>query len=131
MRILITGGTGWTAQPIVDLLAAEGHQLRILDIDSSDSGSAQVVSGDIAEPSAVNSAVADVEVIIHLAIAVGSDDYDSPEVPFKTNVLGTYNVLEAARIRRVAVVLLSSAPVHLTLDPVQARWLSSPDDDPL
>ena len=105
--------------------------MRILDIDSSDSGSAQVVSGDIAEPSAVNSAVADVEAIIHLAIAVGSDDYDSPEVPFKTNVLGTYNVLEAARIRRVAVVLLSSAPVHLTLDPVQARWLSSPDDDPL
>ena len=131
MRILITGGLGWTAQPLVDMADAEGHRVRVLDISDAARGSAEVVAGDVGTPSVTEAAAADVDAIVHLAIAVAAEDYRSPEVPFRTNALGTYNVLQAARQRGAPVVLLSSAPVHLTLEPVQHRWLSSPDDDHL
>ena len=131
MRILITGGLGWTAEPLVGTAAADGCTVRILDIDDAERNTAELVSGDVANPSLVAVAAADVEAIIHLAIAIADGDYLSPGVPFRTNVLGTYNVLESARQRGIPVVLLSSAPVHLTLEPVQHAWLSSAGDDHL
>lgn len=132
MRIMITGGLGWTAESTVDLLSEAGHHLRLLDIDGPCCGSAEVVFGDVADPLVVKSAFDDVEAIVHFAVAVGKDDYHSPEVPFRTNVLGTYNVLKAASNSGTPVVLLSSAPVHLSLDePPQGRWSSSPGGDHL
>ena len=42
------------------------------------------------------------------------NDYSCPKMAFSTNVLGTYNVFEAARRQEVSkVVLMGSAPVHL------------------
>jgi len=76
----------------------------------------------------------DVMAVVHLAIAVGEGDYAQPETPFRTNVLGTYNVFEAARrnnIRRV--VLISSAPVHLPPETIDSStaWKSDSGEDHL
>lgn len=122
MRVLITGAGGWTAVSIIQTLYRKDHTMIGFDLrkphpehdilPSLD----KFILGDVAEYPQVEEAVQNegVEAIIHLAVAVGEEDYQTPEIPFATNVKGTYNVFDAARKSGVKkVVHLSSASVHL------------------
>lgn len=123
MKILVTGAGGWTARAILEVLVREGHEVVALDLlghvcleGGSSPAPARWIEGSVADAASVEAAARSVGAIIHLAVAVGPNDYSSPEVPFSTNVLGTYNVFEAARREETSqVVLIGSAPVHLTL----------------
>lgn len=122
MRILVTGAGGWTARSILEALIRAGHEVVALDLPGHayrESGFSlppvRWIEGSVADPTVVEEAARSVGAIVHLAVAVEPNDYSSPEVPFSTNVLGTYNVFEAARHEDASkVVLMSSAPVHLT-----------------
>lgn len=114
MKILITGGLGWTAQAIITELSA--HDLILFDLPGTegDAQGAAVVYGSVADDDAVRAVMSGVDTVVHLAVLTGSDHYQQPESAFRTNVLGTYNVLEAARrsgVQRVA--LMSEAAVHV------------------
>jgi nucleoside-diphosphate-sugar epimerase len=121
VRILVTGAGGWTAHPILDALLREGHEVVALDLpgyayhgDGSLHLPARWIEGSVTDLAGVEEEARSVEAIIHLAVAVGPNDYSCPKMPFSTNVLGTYNVFEAARRQEVSkVVLMGSAPVHL------------------
>jgi len=103
MNILITGGLGKTAQPIIALLREGGHSISIFDIAGGD---------DIRDYDAVAGAARGMDAVIHLAVNT-ADPHDGA-LTFQTNVYGAYNVLRAAQSNRVGKVLLaSSAPVHL------------------
>ncbi len=123
MKILLTGAGGWTARAILEALVRGGNEVVALDLPghvSSEGGSSpppvRWIEGSVDDPTVVEEAARSVEAIVHMAVAVGPNDYSSPEVPFSTNVLGTYNVFEAARREGASkVVLMSSAPVHQTL----------------
>ena len=124
MRILITGGLGWTARSIIQTLHNAYHEVVVLDVPSASVPTniapliATINRGNIAYPDFVNNAMSRIDMIVHLAVAVNEGDYLTPDKPFKTNVLGTYNVFEAARQNGIQrVVLMSSAPVHLQFDP--------------
>lgn len=143
MRVLVTGSTGWTAQAIVLALVDAGHTVYGFDLpDAEYLPEARAVlraatRSTIADQEAVDTAVRGVAAIVHLAVAVGSETYNDPRVPFATNVCGTYNVFAAARRHGVGrVVLLSEAAVHF-MPPdgqqIDARhgWRSSPDGDHL
>jgi nucleoside-diphosphate-sugar epimerase len=135
--ILITGAAGWTARPLLERLRAAGHRPIGLDID----GRPEYADGfpwiraDVGDLAAVESACqADIAAVAHLAVAIGQGDYGGPDIPFRSNVLGTYNVLEAARRARVQrIVLLSSATVHLPPPSVKSpyAWRSSGGADHL
>ena len=85
------------------------------------------LKGDVAEVAAVDRATRGIDAVVHLAVAVGEEDYGQPELPLSTNVLGTYNVFEAARRRQVLrIVLVSSAAVHLA--PITSRLLDARSD---
>ena len=104
VRILITGGEGATAQPIIELLRGAGHSVAIFDIAKG---------GDVRDPDAVRGAMRGMDAVIHLAVNVSDTGGDKPT--FETNVFGTYNVLRGALYNNVQKVLLaSSAPVHTT-----------------
>jgi nucleoside-diphosphate-sugar epimerase len=121
VRILVTVAGGWTAHPILDALLREGHEVVALDLpgyayhgDGSPHPPVRWIGGSVTDLASVEEAARSVEAIIHLAVAVGPNDYSCPKMPFSTNVLGTYNVFEAARRQEVSkVVLMGSAPVHL------------------
>ncbi len=122
MRILITGGLGWTARAIIQTLHNAYHEVTILDVPSAalHPDISRLVStihrGNIAYPDFVNNSMQRIDVAVHLAVAIDENAYAAPEVPFQTNVLGTYNVFEAAHRNGVSrVILMSSAPVHLDL----------------
>jgi nucleoside-diphosphate-sugar epimerase len=141
MRIVVTGAFGWTAASIVETLNHAGHEVTAFDLpsvvcpDGVKQTSHNVLFGDVADYKSVNDAVRLMDIIVHLAVAVGNDAYLRPDVPFRTNVKGTYNIFEAARMNQVQkVILMSSAPVHLPFVEklsVESDWRSSHDVDHL
>jgi nucleoside-diphosphate-sugar epimerase len=141
MRVLITGAFGWTATAIIETLSRARHEITVFDLPSVacpqkvKQMSSRVVLGDVADCEAVKEAARFADVIIHLAVAVGEEDYLRSDAPFTTNVQGTYNIFEAARINRISkVVLMSSAAVHLPFSEKttgESVWRSSDDRDHL
>lgn len=137
MRVLVTGGMGWTASAIVDALHSAGHTPRVLDLpgmpvpDGYPRHRLEVFRGDIADADAVRAACSDVDKVIHLAVATDREAYRAPGLPLQVNVGGTYNVFAGLRAAgRSDVVLISSAAVHLAGDarsPTTWRSSSGPD----
>lgn len=105
-KILITGGAGFVGSHLADALLAKGHKVRIFDnlTPQVHGGSVpsylpidiEVVQGDMRDPKAVRRAVADVEVIFHLAAAVGVGQSMYQIADYMAcNIQGTANLLQA------------------------------------
>jgi UDP-glucose 4-epimerase len=117
MKTLVTGGAGFIGSNIVTLLLADGHDVTVLDNLSSGYRSnlasfpeVTFVQGDVRDPEAVKTAVQDCEVIYHLAASVGNvRSIEHPIQDSEINVLGTLQVLEAARHAGVRKVVFSSS----------------------
>jgi len=117
MKTLVTGGAGFIGSNIVRLLLAEGHEVTVLDDLSSGYRcnltpfpEVRFIEGDIRDPEAVLQAVAGAEVVFHVAVSV--DNVRSIEHPFEdseVNVIGTLQILEAARQHGVHKVVFSSS----------------------
>jgi len=105
-RVLITGGAGFVGSHTADALVKEGHSVRILDniteqVHTSGapaylSREAEFLQGDVRDLEALCSAVRGVDVIYHLAAAVGVGQsmYRIAEYT-SVNNLGTANLLQA------------------------------------
>jgi CDP-paratose 2-epimerase len=111
-RILITGGAGFIGCNLADRLIRDGHHVTVFDNLSrrgTDKNVAwlrerhenrfQFMQGDIRSPEAINQAMASVEVVYHLAGQTAvTTSVTHPRDDFEANALGTFNVLEAARL---------------------------------
>jgi len=116
MNILIVGGAGKTAEPIIDSLSRKNHQITIFDIVPVNSGIEKekynYIHGDITNIEAVNNAMENVDIVIHLAVNIS--DIENDKLTFEINVFGLYNILCAALKNKISKVLIaSSAPVHM------------------
>lgn len=119
---LVTGGSGFIGSHLVEALLNRGRSVRVLDnfsvgrIDNLESckdyPKLQIVQGSVEDRSTVEQATAGIERIFHLAAR--ADIVPSIQMPdeyFHSNVVGTFNVLEAARkhgIRRLVYAASSS-----------------------
>lgn len=122
MKILVTGGTGFTGKALVRRLLDDGHQVVALDFQEGlktqelrDWG-AEVVIGTVTDKEVVDRCMKGVEVVHHLAAA-----FRQLNVPnsyyWDVNVEGTRNVLEAARREKVKkFVYCSTCGVHGNVD---------------
>jgi nucleoside-diphosphate-sugar epimerase len=122
MRVLVTGGTGFTGTALVQRLLKEGHDVVALDYkeglqcDLLRKLGARVEIGSVTDPEAVRRSVEGVELVFHLAAAfrelnVPDSFYD------EVNVGGTRVVLEAARRQGVRkFVYCSTCGVHGNVD---------------
>lgn len=108
-RILVTGASGFIGQHLIGHLLQRGLTVRTLSrrpLQTPDHVRADVLQ-DFA------SLAADCDCIVHLAgLSDASASFDSPLEYARTNVLGTLNALEAARINNAAVILASSQRVY-------------------
>jgi len=117
VKALVTGGAGFIGSNIIRLLLDEGHRVAVLDnlqsgyrknLDSFPQ--VQFVEGDVRDAKAVARCAAGAEVIFHLAASVGNTrSIENPIEDSQINVLGTLNVLEAARHGAVRKVVFSSS----------------------
>jgi len=120
MKVLVTGGAGFLGSHIVEMLLAKGHTVRVLDrmrpgkvrhlIDEIG-----FVCGDLRKLEDCREAVQDVDAIIHLAALINVDHSRREPLEFyETNVRGTMNLLEAARVEPSVkkLVYMSTAEVY-------------------
>lgn len=122
MKILVTGGTGFTGKALVRRLLDDGHTVVALDYKEGlktqeirDWG-AEVVIGSVTDPEVVRSAMEGVRVVQHLAAAFR--EMNVPESHYdEVNIHGTRNVLEAAEAAGVEkIVYCSTCGVHGNID---------------
>ena len=122
MRILITGGTGFTGKALVKRLLDDGHQVVALDYKEGvktqelrDWG-AEVVIGSVTDAKVVERCIAGVDVVHHLAAAFR--ELDVPNSYYdEVNVGGTRTVLEASLKHGVKkFIYCSTCGVHGNVD---------------
>jgi CDP-paratose 2-epimerase len=123
LNALVTGGAGFIGSNLVHRLVRENHQVTVYD-DLSRSGTDKnvawlraehgnrwkLIQADIRDADGLRHAAADADIIYHLASQVAvTTSVQEPRHDFEVNALGTFNVLEAARLsRRNPVVLYAS-----------------------
>lgn len=126
MRVLITGGAGFVGSHLADRLLGKGHE--ILVIDNFVTGrrdnlkahkSLTIMEGTIADATFVLDAFARFrpEVVVHAAAA-----YKNPEAweeDVTTNVLGTINVVRAAKTHQVSRIIYFQTSLCYGLKPVE------------
>jgi GDP-4-dehydro-6-deoxy-D-mannose reductase len=112
MRALITGGKGFVGQWLDAHLKDHGDEVAVIDIET-----------DVADGSAVRRVVHDVapDAIYHLAAMTHvGESWEDPSAVLRVNVLGTAEVLAAARTRpETRVLVVSSAEVYGVVGPEQ------------
>ena len=107
--VLVTGGSGYFGTVVVDQLLADGDQVRVFDLTppARPDTAVEFVPGDIRDREALRAACDDVDVVFH----------NVAQVPLardralfhSVNVVGTANLLVAARDARVAKVVHTSS----------------------
>jgi len=124
MKILITGGTGFIGSHLCEKYTAEGHTVLCLDNFISgnlmnvrhllDYNNFKLVKGDIRDRKLVDRLMQGVDTVLHLAAQIHVDrSYVEPTLTYQVNVMGTQNVLEAARMHDPKrVVMASSSEVY-------------------
>lgn len=118
-RALVTGGQGFIAGRLVADLLERGDEVVVLDLPDPPgrgldalrlTGEVELVEGDVADRAAVDTALEGADSVFHLAAVtlVGSAAAD-PVGAFRSNVEGTWTVLEAARAGEVEAVVVASS----------------------
>lgn len=140
-RALVTGAGGFAGSHLVEELVERGYDVRafirytstgekgFLDALPGDKQDAiEIIAGDLRDVEAVGKAAEGVDTIFHLAALVGIPySYLHPLEVIDTNVMGTVNVLLAARSNDVGrVIHTSTSEVYGT-----ARYVPIDEQHPL
>jgi nucleoside-diphosphate-sugar epimerase len=111
MNILITGAGGFLGRNLAAALLSKGHkvwnfsrnnhpQLRAMGVDT--------ICGDLQNEADVSAAFKGMEAVFHVASRVGIwGDYDEY---YRTNVIGTENVIKACRANEITKLIYTSTP---------------------
>ena len=123
MHYLVTGGAGFIGSHLVERLLGDGHDVTVLDDLSTGRPDnlagvraherLQIIRDSVASERTVDVAVANCDVVYHLASAVGVKlIVDQPVQTIRTIIRGTEVVLEAAYRFNRPVLITSSSEVY-------------------
>jgi NAD dependent epimerase/dehydratase len=136
-KVLVTGGEGFIGSTLVDHLLALGAEVRAY-VHYKPYGSAgylagreddvEILAGDVRDAERVAQAVEGCTTVFHLAALIGIPySYVAPESYIQTNVVGTYNVVNACRRHDVGRM------VHTSTSETYGTAITAPisEDHPL
>ena len=139
MTLLVAGGAGFIGSAYVRhrLAAHPGDRVRVLDkltyagrrenLEGLDPERVELVVGDIADPGAVAEAIEGCEAVVNFAAESHVDrSIHSPGEFIRTDVFGTYVLLDAARAAGVRHLQVSTDEVYGSLESGSAS-----EDSPL
>jgi nucleoside-diphosphate-sugar epimerase len=104
-RVLVTGSTGAIGEPVCQRLLERGHTVRGFARRPTP-GLEDYVEGDLSERDKVRQAVEGMDTVIHLGAYPNDADFLS--VLLGPNVIGLYNICDAAREFNVRRLVLAS-----------------------
>lgn len=119
-KVLVTGADGFIGSHLVELLLAEGYEVKALsqynsfnnwgwleDIPQLDQ--IEVLTGDVRDPHYCKHITKDVDIVFHLAALIAIPySYVAPDSYVDTNVKGTLNICQAALDNGVQRVIHTS-----------------------
>jgi dTDP-glucose 4,6-dehydratase len=119
-KILVTGAGGFIGSHLAERLTELGYNVRAFVHYNSSSNwgwlenssyikDMEVYSGDVRDFDSVKNAMKNCTEVFHLAALIGIPySYDSPLAYIKTNIEGTYNILENARNLNLGNIIITS-----------------------
>jgi dTDP-glucose 4,6-dehydratase len=119
-KVLVTGSAGFIGSHLVEKCVEEGFQVKAFVRYNSKNNwgwlekskvknEIEVVTGDIRDYDSVYNAAEGCEAVFHLAALIGIPySYISPLAYIKTNIEGTYNVLQTAKERKLNNIIITS-----------------------
>ena len=121
-KILVTGADGFIGSHLTEQLVKSGYQVKAFAYYNSfntwgwlDSlpkeimDNVDVFTGDIRDPNGVREAMTGCQAVFHLAALIAIPfSYHSPDAYVDTNIKGTLNVLQAARLLETERILVTS-----------------------
>ena len=120
MKILVTGAAGFLGSHLTEKLIESGNKVRaLMHYDSNNNwgwlenskykNEIEFVVGDIRDFDSVHSAMKNVDEVFHLAALIGIPySYLSPLAYIKTNIEGTYNVMQSAKLLDTKNIIITS-----------------------
>jgi NAD dependent epimerase/dehydratase len=140
-KVLVTGAGGFLGSHLVERLVIEGAQVRafvrynsradfglLSMIPSEMRASIEIITGDLRDLHAINLAMRGIGIVFHLGALIAIPySYLHPYEVIETNIMGTFNILQAGRNARVErIVHTSSSEVYGS-----AKYVPIDEDHPL
>jgi nucleoside-diphosphate-sugar epimerase len=113
-RIVVTGASGKAGRAVVRTLLEHDHDVLAVDVVSPTEPSAPFLLADLTEYGQTVECLAGQDAVVHLA-AIPASGIRTEETTFRTNMLSTYNVFEAARLVGLHRVVWASSETILGL----------------
>ena len=119
-KVIVTGAGGFIGSHLTELLVKKGLEVKAFVhynskndwgwLEFSDvKNEIDIISGDIRDYDSVNYALRDCHAVFHLAALIGIPySYVSPKAYIETNIIGTYNILQATKELRLEQALITS-----------------------
>lgn len=119
-KVLVTGAGGFIGSHITELLVSEGFEVKAFVRYNSKNdwgwleksivkNDIEIITGDIRDFDSVSNALKGCTTVFHLAALIGIPySYVSPLAYIKTNIEGTYNILQASKELGLEQVLITS-----------------------
>jgi nucleoside-diphosphate-sugar epimerase len=130
--VLVTGGAGFIGSHLAEALLAKGYQVRVLDNliygrrDWVQVG-AEFIQGDICDLAVCHEAMKNVIGVFHCAaMSRAAPSVDNLEVCTQVNIVGTQNVLLAAREAKVKKIIYSGSSTYYGNQPTPHHEYETP-----
>ena len=110
-KVLVTGGGGFLGSAIIKLLVERGERVRSFSrsfYQKLASIGVEQIQGDISNKAAVERACKSMDIVFHVAAKPGV--YGDYSDYYKTNVIGTQNVISACKKHKVSRLVYTSSP---------------------
>jgi NAD dependent epimerase/dehydratase len=143
-KILVTGAGGFIGSHLVEALVEHGYSVKAFVRynsrnnwgwleESKCKAEIEVLTGDIRDFDSVSKAVKDCDVVFHLAALIGIPySYACPIAYIETNIIGTYNILQASKECQADNIIITStsetygSAQYVPIDEIHPKAAQSP-----
>jgi nucleoside-diphosphate-sugar epimerase len=114
LKVVVTGGSGKAGRAVVRDLLDHAHDVLAVDVAPAAESPAASLLADLTDFGQAVECLAGADAVVHLA-AIPAPLIHTEETTFRTNMLSTYNVFEAARLLGLPRVVWASSETILGL----------------